>query len=92
MGVLKRGGLAALLLSFALLATGDSETTETDRSKSKEAASSQTTESVQNESIDTKLVQPPTKETTKSEEKPLASLELEEELETAANISLPHDI
>ena len=92
MGVLKRGVLAVLVLSFALLATGDSERTETDDSKSKEAATSQSTKSVQSESKDTELVQTPTKETAKSEEKPLDRLELDEEIETAANISLPQDI
>ena len=92
MGVLKRGVLAVLVLSFALLATGDSETTETDGSKSKETSSSQTTEAVQSESKETKLVQPPTKESAKSEAKPLERLELDEEIETAANISLPQDI
>lgn len=91
MGVLKRSGLAALVLSFALFATGDSETTKADESKPEEASSSQTTDS-QSKSKDTKLAQPPTKESVNSEEEPLERLELDEEIESAANISLPQDI
>ena len=92
MGVLKRISLAALVLSSASLATGDSETNETDESKPKEASSSQSTASLQSDSKDTKLARPPTKESAKSEEKPLERLELDEEIESAANISLPQDI
>ena len=92
MGVLKRGGLALLVLSFALLATGDSESPDTDASEPKEATSAETTKSPQNVPKDVKLVKPPTKESGKSEVKPLERLVLDEEVESAANISLPQDI
>ena len=82
-----------LILSFALLATGDSETPDTDASEPKEATSTEEkTKSPQDVPKDVKLAKPPAKESGKSEVNPLERLVLDEEVESAANISLPQDI